>query len=137
MHYYNVITAKLKCNRNYINHSHEKVLNFTYEVNPTINKTSNRLLTAFAGPRVEYLITMTRLIGEEPVVTAVVERSGVIRRWVVAVRLPIALILASTCDVGHVHSQNKCSSKMLNVLVSKINTYWNNNVSHVLVSLRK
>ena len=134
MHYYNVITAKLKCNRKYINHSHEKVLNYTYEVNPTINKTGNPSLTAFAGPRVEYLITMTSLIGEEPVDTAVVERSGVIRRWVVAVRLPIALILASTCDV---HSQNTCCSKMLNVLVSNSNTYWNNNVSYVLVSLRK
>ena len=76
------------------------------------NKIGDKWLTTFAGPRVKDLIRMTSRIGEDPIVAAVVERTRVIRRWVVAVRLSIALILASTCDVGHVHSQNKCCSKI-------------------------
>ena len=105
---------------------------------PKNNKIGDRWLTAFAGPCVKDLIRMTSRIGEDPIVAAVVERTRVIRRWVVPVRFSIALILASTCDVECKHSHNKYCSNISIVLITKPNAcYWNNDVSHLSVSLRK
>ena len=88
---------------------------------PKNNKIDDRWLTAFAGPRVKDLIRMTSGIGEDTIVAAVVERTRVIRRRVVAIRLSIALVLASTCDVECKHSHNKCCNDISIVFITKPN----------------
>ena len=74
----------------------------------TLHEIGDQLHTAFVGPRVEYFIGMASPVGEEPVLTVVVEGTRVVQRLVVAVRLSTARVLALSCNVGYVRSEHEC-----------------------------
>ena len=71
-------------------------------------QTSSNRLTALSCPCVEDLVGMASPVGEEPVLTVVVEGTRVVQRLVVTSRLSTARVLALSCNIGYAEIEKKC-----------------------------